>query len=164
MATLDIILLLCFIPALVQGIRKGFIDQAIALLSVIIGVWMSFRFSTLVSEWLKPYITASSSLLQIIAFVLILVAVILVLNIIGKAIESIAKAIQLGWLDKLLGIAFSLLKSGLIIATLIIVFDTINQTFHLIQDKTLSESVLYGPIRDLTYRVFPFFKSLLSGL
>lgn len=164
MATLDIILLLCFIPALVQGIRKGFIDQAIALLSVIIGVWMSFRFSTLVSEWLKPYITASSSLLQIIAFVLILIAVILVLNIIGKAIESIAKAIQLGWLDKLLGIAFSLLKSGLIIGTLIIVFDTINQTFHLIQDKTLSESVLYGPIRDITYRVFPFFKSLLSGL
>ena len=45
MGTLDIILLICFIPALVRGIQKGFIEQVISLASIFIGAWMAYRFA-----------------------------------------------------------------------------------------------------------------------
>ena len=38
MTILDIVLLACFIPAIVQGLTKGFIQQVISIAAIIIGV------------------------------------------------------------------------------------------------------------------------------
>ncbi len=50
MNILDIIILTCFVAAIVQGLRKGFVAQVIAIISIIVGVWLSFRFSTMASQ------------------------------------------------------------------------------------------------------------------
>ena len=71
MNILDIILLICFIPAVVQGIRKGFISQVISIVSLILGIWLSARFASAVSGWLGQWITASGQVLEIVAFALI---------------------------------------------------------------------------------------------
>ena len=79
MNILDIILLICFIPALIQGIRKGFIAQAISIISIGAGIWASARFADVVSAWVAQYITASEQVLKVVAFALILVVVFIVL-------------------------------------------------------------------------------------
>ena len=72
---LDIILLLCFIPAVIRGLKKGFLEQLLALAGIVAGVWAAYKFSLLVSGWLRPHIDASDTLLGVIAFILILVVV-----------------------------------------------------------------------------------------
>lgn len=161
MQTVDIILLLCFVPAIVQGIRKGFIHQAAGLLSVILGIWMSFRFSGPVCTWLQPYLSVSEQVLHVIAFVLILVLVVIVLSLIAKLLESLVKTVMMGWLDKLLGLVFSLLKAGLVIGLLLMLFNTLNLRLHLVSEEVLEQSVLYGPLKEAAYTVFPFLKDLL---
>ena len=79
MNIIDIILLICFIPAVIQGIRKGFISQVISIVSLVFGIWMSARFASVVSTWLAQWITASGQVLEIVAFALIMVIVFLVL-------------------------------------------------------------------------------------
>ena len=69
---------------------------------------------------------------------------------------------MLGWLNKLLGVIFALLKCALIVGLVIMAFNSINGTFHLISDETLSNSLLYGPIRDTANNVFPYLKGLLT--
>ena len=54
MATLDIILLCCFIPGIIRGLSKGFLEQALALAGIVLSVWAAFHFSALVCTWLKP--------------------------------------------------------------------------------------------------------------
>lgn len=162
MAVLDIILLICFIPALVQGVRKGFVDQVISLAVVIVGIWMSFKFSSAASGWIQPYMSLSPAMLQIISFVVIFIIVAIVLNLLGKAAESLLKAATLGWFNRLLGFVFALAKAALVIGTLVIIFDTLNEKFNFVAEETLAESVLYNPIKDLTLKVFPFFKSLIK--
>ncbi|MGN1215671.1 MAG: CvpA family protein, partial [Candidatus Cryptobacteroides sp.] len=103
MNILDAIILICFIPALVQGIRKGFIAQVIAIVSIVAGIWLSFKFSNLIASWLGNYIQASGNILQIVAFALILILVILGLTAVGKLLEATTKIVMLGWLNKLLG-------------------------------------------------------------
>lgn len=161
MNTVDIILLICFIPALVQGFRKGFISQIIAIISIILGAWLSFRFASEVSVWLAQYITGSEQILKIIAFALILTAVIIGLALIGKLLESTFELVMLGWLNKLLGAAFSLVKAGLLIGLAIMVFCSLNNTFSLVSEEVLKESVLFPPLKDLAYTVFPYLKELL---
>ena len=108
MNILDIILLICFIPALIQGIRKGFIAQAISIISIIVGIWTSARFADILGGWIGKYITASEQILKIAAFAIILVAVILALAALGKLLEGMFRLVMLGWLNKLLGVVFEL--------------------------------------------------------
>ena len=161
MNALDIILLICLVPAVVQGIAKGFIHQLVSLVSVIAGAWLSFRFSGLVCTWLEPYLEVYPAVLQAIAFFLIMLVVMAVLALVGKAVRSILKFAMLGWLDKLLGMAFALLKAGLAIGIAVILFNTLNTKLELVKPEVLDQSVLYGPVKDIAYAVFPYFKELL---
>ena len=161
MSTPDIIILICFLPAIISGITKGFIEQVIALVSLILGAWLAFKFSTVVSDWLKPYFEVSETVLNVISFAVIMVAVVLVLFVLSKILTGVTKLVMLGWLDRLLGLVFALLKARLIIGILIILFDTLNVKFEFVEEKVLDESVLYAPIRDIAYMIFPYLKELL---
>ena len=95
MSIVDIILLICFIPALISGIRKGFISQVISIVSIIAGVWVSFKFSTQVGEWLGQHIEAAENVLKLISFVIIMIAVFAGLALIGKLLEGLIKFVML---------------------------------------------------------------------
>lgn len=162
MNILDIILLICFIPAIIQGLRKGFIAQALSIVSLIVGIWASARFTEIVIGWISEYITASEQILKVVAFALILVAVFIILGLIGKVLESIIKFAMLGWVNRLLGVVFALLKTGLIVGLAIIAFSSLNNTFNFVQESVLNESVIYPPLKGLAYDVFPYLKDMLT--
>ena len=159
MATLDIILLVCFIPGIIRGISKGFLEQALALAGVVLSVWAAFRFSTLVSTWLKPYLDVSETTLNVISFALILVVITLAVFLVAKLLTKVAELAMLGWLDKLLGLVFALAVNALVIGVFIIMFDTLNQKFGLVKPEVLDGSVVYTTLRDICYFVFPYLKA-----
>ena len=161
MSTPDIIILICFLPAVISGIKNGFIEQVVALVSLVLGAWLAFKFSNVVGEWLKPYMEVSETVLHVISFAVIMIAVVLVLFVLGKILTGLTKLVLLGWLDRLLGLVFALLIAGLLIGIGIILFDTLNVKFGFVEEAVLDKSVLYGPIRDIAYMVFPYLKELL---
>ena len=162
MNILDIILLVCFVPAIFQGIRKGFIAQAVSIISIILGIWASARFANVVSDWIAQYITASEQVLRLVAFALILVLVFLVLAALGKMLEGVIKLVMLGWLNKLLGVVFALLKTGLIVGLVIMAFSSLNDNFKFVQESVLNESIMYPPLKKLAFEVFPYLKDMLT--
>lgn len=162
MNILDIILLVCFVPAIFQGIRKGFIAQAVSIISIVLGIWASARFANIVSSWIAQYITASEQVLKVVAFALILVLVFLALAALGKMLEGMFKLVMLGWLNKLLGVIFALLKTGLIVGLVIMAFSSLNDNFRFVQESVLNESVLYLPLKKLAFEVFPYLKDMLT--
>ena len=162
MNILDIILLICFVPALVQGIRKGFIAQAVSVISIVAGIWASARFADVVSAWVAQYITASEQVMKVVAFALILVVVFIVLGLVGRLLEGLFNLVLLGWVNRLLGVVFALLKTALIIGLLIIVFTSINDNFHFVQESVLNESVLYPHLKKIAFEVFPYVKDMLA--
>jgi len=161
MNIIDIILLLCFIPAVISGLRKGFIAQVIAIISLVLGTWLSFKFATALSLWMGQWIETSARLLNIISFTVIFVVVVFGLFFIGKILEKSIKIIMLGWLNRLLGVFFALLNCALITGLVILAFNAINTRFNLVPAETLSESVFYYPLRDIANSVFPYLKTLL---
>ena len=162
MNILDIILLICFVPAIIQGLRKGFIAQAVSIISIVAGIWASARFADIVAAWIGQYITASEQVLKLVAFALILIVVFLVLAALGKMLEGVFRLVMLGWLNKLLGVVFALLKTVLIVGLLIIAFTSLNDTFKFVQESVLNDSVLYPPLKKLAFEVFPYLKEILT--
>lgn len=159
MATLDIILLCCFIPGIIRGLSKGFLEQALALAGMVVSVWAAFHFSNLVCSWLKPYLDISETTLNVISFALILVAISLLVVLVAKLLTKVVELAMLGWLDKTLGLVFALAVNALVIGLFIILFDTVNTKFGLVKPEVLDASIVYTTLRDLSYLVFPYLKS-----
>ena len=148
-------------PALIHGFSKGFVSQAVSLVSLILGVWLSFKFSVPFGDWLKSFADLPGTVLHVIAFALILVIVMLLMGLIGKLLEKAVKVVMLGWLNKLLGVVFALFKAVLVIGLVIILFDAIYNLIPFVSSDTLSESILYQPIKDIANIVFPYLKELI---
>ena len=159
MATLDIILLICFIPGIIRGISKGFLEQALSLAGIVLSVWAAFKFSALVCGWLKPYLSLSETTLNVVAFALILIAVSIVVLLVAKLLTKVLEMSMLGWLDKILGLAFALVVNGLLLGVFIILFDTLNLKFGFVKPEVLDGSVVYTTLRDFCYLVFPYLKA-----
>jgi len=157
----DIIIIVCCVPAVIHGISKGFVNQAFSLLGLILGAWLAYKFSNMAGEWLESFAELSPALLHVIAFALILLVVIVFVHLAGKIIEKIVKVVMLGWLNKLLGAVFSLLKTFLLIGLIVILFDSLNSNIPIVSPEKLEDSILYGPIKELANLVFPFIKELI---
>lgn len=163
MNILDIIILICLIPALIQGIFKGFISQAISIISLILGAWASARFAGAVCQWMAQYISGSEQTLKIAAFILIFIIVIIALTLIGKLLEKIITLVMLGWVNRLLGAAFALMKWLLVMGLLALAFNAINETFQLVDPELIAQSHLYPMITGIADIVFPYLKNLLTA-
>lgn len=159
MATLDIILLIGFLPGIIRGISKGFLEQALALVGVVLSVWAAFHFSGLVAIWLKPYADLSETTLNVVSFALILVAMSLLVLLVAKLLTKVLELAMLGWLDKTLGLVFALAVNALVIGVGIVLFDTVNLKFNLVKPEVLDGSIVYTTLRDVCYLVFPYLKS-----
>ena len=159
MATLDIILLICFLPGIIRGISKGFLEQALSLVGIVLSVWAAFKFSALVCGWLKPYLSLSETTLNVVAFALILIAVCIVVLLVAKLLTKVLEMSMLGWLDKILGLVFALVVNGLLLGVFVILFDTLNLKFGFVKPEVLDGSVVYTTLRDFCYLVFPYLKA-----
>ena len=162
MNILDIIILICLIPSLIQGLRKGLISQAISIISLIAGIWASARFADIVGVWLAQYITASEQVLKLVSFAIVMIVVFIILGLIGKLLDGIIKLVMLGWMNRLLGAAFALAKAILILGLLMLVFNSLNANFNFVDPQVIEESVLYPILKGISDTVFPYLKSIIT--
>ena len=162
MNIIDAIILICLVPALIMGLMKGFISQAVSIVSLIVGIWASARFADIVTAWISQQTTASEPILKIVAFALILIVVFLALGLLGRLLEKILNFAFLGWVNRLLGVVFSMLKAILIIGLVILLISSLNDNLGLIKPETISGSALYQPIKDMADTIFPFIKNMLT--
>lgn len=163
MNALDIILLILLIPSAVRGLVKGLLTQVFELIALAAGAWTAYHFSWTVTNWAAGHLHTSPALLHVLLFVLILVVAFYLFNVLGTALRKIIRIVIPGPVDKLLGLFFGLLKAGLAVGLLIIVFHTLNTKFGFVSADVLGKSVLYGPLKDLTYSIFPYFKEMISA-
>lgn len=151
MNTLDIILLVvAILPGVWTGLKKGFVFQAITLVSLYVSILLSLRFANGVERWLCTLADLPEKFVKVIAFIIILCAVYLAMYLLGTVLRKIIKDITGGWVDKLLGVFLGILKYCLIAGLVLMLFDTINGFFNFVSRETLDASVMYRGITRFT--------------
>ena len=163
MAILDIILLLCFIPAIVTGISKGFVKQVIDLVAILAAAWAAFQFSKMLGPWLGQYITLDPSILNVVSFVLIAIVVAVLLHLVGALITNAMKALSLGFVNRLLGLIFGVLKVALILGLLILLFETLNSSLQIVKPEATANAVVYNALKNAANAIFPILKAFVTG-
>ena len=162
MGILDIIILCCFLPCLYFGARNGFIKQVISLIIIIVGIKLSISFSAPVQEWLNSRIELQPIWVSVISFAAVFIVVALVFALVEKLLDAVVKVTMLGWLNRLLGIIFSMLKVVVLLALLAYFINSANELLGFISEDKISESNFFKPLLDLADKIFPALKSLIQ--
>lgn len=165
MNTLDIILLIFFIPAIIRGISKGLIEQVVGLASLFLSAWLAYLFANKLSTWLSGSIEGvSSEILYIISFIIIIIATVFVLNLAAKLVSKVIETISLGWLNGGLGVLFAIFNTVIILGILFSAFDSFSaSTLHLKSDLR-DNSILYQGIKNLHSIIFPYIENLFTQI
>ena len=165
MNLLDIILLILFIPAIIRGISKGFIEQIIALASLFLSAWLAYLFSNTVSGWLGQYVSnVSPQVLYVISFVVIIIVTVALLHLLARLLSNIIKTISLGWLNALLGVALSIVNTILILGIIIMAFKSFNESTLHLSTELLDSSIVYKAISSVTDVLFPYIENLFNQI
>jgi len=155
---IDLVLGIILIIAAIQGFRKGLIVEAASLAALILGIWGAIKFS----DWTAGYISKTFNYhpesLNTIAFVITFVVIVILVHILGKILDTTVKAVALGFLNRLAGIIFGVLKTAVILSILLLLFDSVDENVHILPSKQKAESKIYSPMKQLVPTLFPFIK------
>jgi len=157
---LDYCILALFIPPIISGIIKGFVSQAVSLIAIIVGIWAAYSFSDIFSPYLKNCFRSDSSLINLLSFAIIFIVILIIGYFAGKLASKFIKLIMLGWLDKLLGALFAIIKCAVIISVLIYILNSLNTHLNFIPQSTLSQSKVYTFVGKIAPKIYPYFEQI----
>lgn len=161
MNILDIILIICFIPSIIAGMKKGFVSQVVSIIGLLASIWVSSRFAYATGNWLSNYVQTDIAILNLVAFALLMVATCIVFAMIGKILKKMIRVTMLDWLDTILGMVFNVVKVALIVGIIITIFDSLNEKHMFINSSVIDDSLFYGHLRDLVQLTFPYIQKLV---
>jgi membrane protein required for colicin V production len=70
-------------------------------------------------------------------------------------LDIVVKSVSLGFVVKLLGAAFGVIKTALILSVIFVFLNTIDEKRHFLPSTTIEKSFLYNPIADIIPAIFP---------
>ncbi|HRL71993.1 MAG TPA: CvpA family protein [Flavobacterium sp.] len=158
MGFLDIILCALLVFAFYKGVINGLFVELASLISLLLGIYFAIKFSFIMKEILMGFVKWNPNTIQIVAFALTFIVVVIGIHLLGKFLTGIANFAFLGWLNKLGGGFFRVLKTVLIVSIVFSVFEKINYNNFLAKKETLDNSIFFNPIQKIAVFVFPSIK------
>lgn len=164
---IDIITIILLVMALSKGLRKGLIVAVFSFVGYLIGLAAAIKLSTLVADYIGTNVEISQRWLPAVAFFVVFAIVVLLVRLGAKAIESAARLLMLGWLNRLGGALFFILIYFFIFS-IILFYAT---QLHLLKEATIEASATYSLIEPLAPKaieilgsVIPFFRNMFDAL
>jgi membrane protein required for colicin V production len=151
---IDLIIVIVVILAVFQGFTHGLVKEVASLAALILGIWGAVKFSGFTAERLYEWFDMTSQYVGIIAFVVTFCVIVVIIHFAGILADKIVQAVSLGFLNRLLGMLFGVLKNILILSVIFSVLNAIDARRPFLP-KSFEESKFYSPISDLVPAIFP---------
>jgi len=151
---LDIVLAIPLLWALYKGFTKGLVIEVASLIAIILGVYGAIHFSYFITNAL--HLTSSCS--PLISFAITFLIIVIVVYLLAKMLEKSVNLLALGFLNKLAGAIFALLKIAFIVSVLLMFFNKLDSKVNIISEETKDHSLLYKPVSAFAPLIIPKIK------
>lgn len=155
MGVIDIVLGALILFGLVRGFMKGLFVEVASLVALVAGVYGAIHFSNFAADFLQSRTEWNEKTINITAFALTFVIIVLAIALAGKALTKLANFAALGILNKLFGAVFGALKIALVLSVVLNIFDKMNSTITFIDEEDIDDTVLYKHVKSLVPTIFP---------
>jgi membrane protein required for colicin V production len=163
MGILDIILAIPIVWLAYRGFSKGLILSVTSLVALIAGIYFSIHFSGFVTDWLRNDLGWESEYINIAAFIITFVVVVVIIQLIGRMFNQVADWAALGALNRVGGLILGLVKAALFLGILLFIINSFDVNRKLLTDKMRTESYLYEPLSLVVPGIWPTVKGWLPA-
>lgn len=152
---LDIVILVPLAWFAFIGLKNGLIRELVSMIALILGIFITIRFSDVVAGWLGDMQHARK-----IAFFLTFIGTLIGVHLIGKLFENISKNFLPSFINHLFGLLFGAAKVLIIMSVLISFVRIIDTKSIIITPKVQNNSLLYRYVEP----IFPHCKVWVNDL
>lgn len=145
MGFIDIVLAALLVFGFYKGCKNGLFVELASLISFVIGIYVAIKFSYVMSSFLAKHVSWSPKTVQISAFILTLLLVIIVIHLLAKVLTGLVSFAFLGWANALLGGFFATVKMALLIGIVLSLFQKVNINNLMVSKETQEKSILFNP-------------------
>jgi colicin V production protein len=133
---------------------RGLIIEMASLLAIVVGIYGAIHFSFFTARLLGELMPSSQQTIEVVAFGLTLIVLMLAVMFLAKMLTKMLKAAELGFLNRLAGALFGVLKAAVIVGSLFVFLERTFQTEKWLSPSALNESVLYEPVKSISAVVY----------
>lgn len=123
MSPFDVFIVCILGFCVVRGLFRGLIKEVSAIIGVMTGFYAAYTYYPVLSDSISSWVS-TSAYAMILSFLLIFCGVFILVSLLGAVIKYLLSITFLGWVDRVCGVAFGLLKGVLICSVLLIAFTT----------------------------------------
>jgi len=146
MQTIDFILAIPLLWGLIIGFKKGLILELASLAALVLGVLGSLAFSDYAGKHLSEMLEIPPAYLSLVSLFVTFILIVFGVFLIAKFLDKMLKIIALGFINRLAGALFGLLKYGLICSFALYFLSMVNQKVSFLPNNYHKDSLLYEPI------------------
>jgi membrane protein required for colicin V production len=152
----DVVIAILLLWSSYRGFTKGFLVMAASLAALILGVWGAIRFSDLTAGLLIDNFDLQSKYIALIAFALTFIAIVIGIHLLARAMDKLVKAVALGFVNRLAGLAFAVVRTAFLVSIVLVILNSIDQRVPFIPEEHKEQSLLYKPLSRLAPAIFPY--------
>lgn len=164
---IDVAFLILMIIAVFKGFVKGFVVGIFSLIAFIIGLTAALKLSAIVATHLENTSGITGKWMSFLAFSLVFIVVVLLVNLGARIIRKTISMAMLGWLDRLAGIALYIIIYTIIFSVILFFLEKM----ALLKPDTIQTSKIYGFVAPWgpavighLGKIIPVFKDLFMHL
>lgn len=128
-----------------MGFRKGLLLEIVGILAFVLGIIGGFKLMELGMTYLDDYFEDFDHLLPFISFLVIFLAILLLVNLVGKAVKKVMDMTLLGGVDKFAGAVVGLAKWAIGLSLVL----WLTQNFGIVLPGQDEDLVLYPYLAEL---------------
>ena len=129
-----------------------------SLAALILGILGAMKLRPLYASLLDSIFDISPDYMNVIAFSVAFVSIVLVVHLAAFLVEKIIKAVALSFVNRLLGMGFGLLVTAFVISMILWPVNQVNKEKQIIKPERIEGSLLYKPLSTFAPAVFPYLK------
>ena len=164
MSAIDVVLGILILVGAYHGYKAGFLLELFSLVAIVLGVLAGFKFMGWAMVALGQKIEINKDMLPYVAFAMVFIAVVIVVNLLGKLVKTSVDKTLLGPVDEVGGAVVGLVRTTFVFSIALWIVDSLNLSF--ISEWT-EDSWLYPVVADVAPKFthwisgfFPFFKDV----
>ena len=144
---------------------RGLITEVIAIAAIILGIVGARLWATMFSAWLLRQFSWPEAVCHVVAYALLFLAIAIVLNIAGRLLSKLLKAIQLGFINRLLGGVFGTLKWLAVVLVAVFCINMLDSYFHFLDNsEVVQTSTLYRPLVQTAEQMVHLFPNVADSV
>ena len=155
MATIDIVICVLILVGAVAGYMRGFIKQLSSILGLVVGLVAARLLYAQLAEKLSPALMESPTAAQVVAFIVIWIAVPLLFAFVASLFTRALGHSLLGQLNRWLGAVLGAAGVFVVEALLIAAMEFVDSDNQWISKQQKDASLFYYAIDDLTKQYIP---------